>query len=429
MDSISLEQNPLLKTTVLARPEELPADKKPTVSLHLLVKNGESCVGRLIDSVGPYINEIVAVVNDTTDSTIAILREKADLYQLKLDIVEVTATTHPELYILDVPETYQTGASLIGEVFDGPFTGRPLLADWAGARNLGWGRCTSEWRLFLDADDVVRDPYAIPGLCLALKEHDIELACTRYQYNFAPNGQSQGDSYRERLARNVPNIEWVGLTHEGLKGQKHSAHIDGNLIVCDMKDSQGAGIRVPGRCFKILYHHARECDWRVSPRVLVYMAMECKLTMPALAKAVIELYLKHSTWPEERAWACAMRGEIYEVAEDFDLASKWYQKSLGEHPGAKSAFRLCRSRFREGKWREAYDAYELGLANKSVMQLLDNGPVYEDASKILVVSCLRKMGRYPEAIKMCKAAIEAFPTNTILKEMMSDMTDLRARHE
>ena len=103
----SIGDNPFCKSIVLRRPEEFQAGERPQVSLHLLVKNGESCIGRLLANVGPYIDEIVAVVNDTTDRTIPILCDYAESRgkEFKLDIVDVTRETHPELYIMDVPET------------------------------------------------------------------------------------------------------------------------------------------------------------------------------------------------------------------------------------------------------------------------------------------------------------------------------------
>jgi hypothetical protein len=406
-----------LETTIL-RPEDLKGQRIPTVSLHLLVKNGESCVGRLLDNVGPYIHEVVAVVNDTTDNTADVLSSKSREHGLSLTIHRVSANSNPEFYILDVPETYEEGVPLADEKFEGPFTEKPLLADWSGIRNLGWRRCVQEWRLFLDADDVVVDPESIPGLCLALEANDTEMGCSKYQYNFSPDGKSQGDSYRERLVKNVSHIEWAGITHEHLSGSQRTAHIDGSLVVRDLKDSTGEGIRVPGRCFKILYHHARVNEWRVSPRNLVYMMMECRRAMPDFALKILDLYLRRSTWPEERAWACAMGGEVHEAAGDHAQAVGWYQSSLAEHPGAKSAFRLCRTLFQLGRWEESVVAYHQGVANKATLQLLDNGTVYEDASKILAATCLGKLGKWGEAIDMCQQAIVAFPKNEPLKLML-----------
>ena len=122
------------------------------------------------------------------------------------------------------------------------------------------------------------------------------------------DGQSRADSFRERLCKNLPFIRWCGVTHEVLRGQRKTAQIDGNLVVRDMKDSEGQGVRVPGRCLKVLYHDARANDWMVSPRTLIYLAMEARATMPDFAVAVLDLYLTMSLWPEERAWACCMMG-------------------------------------------------------------------------------------------------------------------------
>ena len=429
------DSSPLVRNVTLRRPESFASGERPTVSLHLLVKNGESCLGRLLENVGPYLSEIVAVANDCTDRTIPILREYAEFRGsgFNLDIVEVTHETKPELYIMDVPETYAAGEPLVGEVLEGPFTGEPLLADWAGIRNLGFARHTKEWRLFLDADDVVQDPESIPGLCAALNEIDpenkikVDLAASRYIYSLAEDGISRADSFRERLVRNVPYITWFGVAHEVLHGQQKTVQIDGNLIVKDLKDSTGAKIRAPGRCLKILYKNARENEWMVSPRNLIYLAMEACATMTDFASSVLDLYLTLSLWPEERAWACCMAGEIRESRNDYAAASEWYERALSEHPGSKSAYRLCRSRFYQNKWQAAVDAFRTGIENKAVLQILDNGPVYEEMSKILVASSLDKLGCVSEALTVCEEALAAFPQNSALRTMRDQLKARRSR--
>ena len=423
--AMDADNNPFCKNVVLRRPEEFKPGERPQVSLHLLVKNGESCIGRLLDNVGPYVDEIVAVVNDTTDRTIPILREYAAASgprgNIALDIIEVTHESHPGLYIMDVPETYLVGRPLDREIYAGPFTNSPILADWAGIRNLGWRRCTKPWILFMDADDIAQDPESIPGLCASLLANGAELGCSRYVYSVREDGSSQSESFRERLIRNLPHISWVGAAHEVLVGQQKTAHIDGNLVVHDMKDSQGKDVRIPGRCFKILYHQARANDWNVPPRSLIYLAMESRGMMPDLASAALDRYLDVSLWPEERAWACCLRGEIHEQREEYDKASEWYERALAEHPSSKAAFRLCRSRFHECRWQECVDAFQIGIENKSVLQLLDNGPVYEDMSRILVAAALDKLGRLREAAAMCQQAVEAFPGNSNLRLMLGEL--------
>jgi glycosyltransferase involved in cell wall biosynthesis len=404
---------PFHKTAVLKRPEALGADR-PQVSLHLLVKNGESCVPRLLDNVGQYVDEVVAVVNDTTDRTVEILEEYARGRGegFRLEVVEVTSGSHPHLYLIDEPSTYEVGDPLTGESCPGPFSGKPLLADWSGARNLGWRKCTMPWILFLDADDVVTDPESIWGLVDVLERRGIEMASSRYVYDASADGASHSESYRERLVRNRPHIYWVSPVHETLHGSKKTAHVQGNLVVRDCKDSTGKDVRVPGRCLKILYHHARSRGWKVAPRVLLYLALESRVGMPDFAAELVERYLDTSTWPEERAWACSVAGEIAEAKRDFAGASAWYERSLSEYPGSKSAYRLCRTRFREGRWRDVVDAYEVGVANQPVLQLLDGGPAYGDMCKILVASAWDKLGEPSKALQACEEALAAFPGNT-----------------
>ena len=402
----------------LLRPEKVAS--KPTISLHLLVKNGGGVVGRLLDNVGPYIDEVSAVLNDTTDDTKQILTERSARHGLLFSCREVTAKSNPEHYILDTEESYRIGQSLVGEEYKGSFTEDMMLVDWSAVRNLSHrGHC--DWTLFLDADDVVADPECLPGLCALLGERGHDLATSVYHYRRNLVGQVAGSAFRERLFRNVPYITWTEKIHEYPFGATRPVHIDGNLIVTDMKDSQGAGLRIPDRNFKTLYYHARRLGWEATrPRNLLYLGMEAKGTMPALADRVLALYLERthkSNRMEERAWAMCMRGEIDELAGRFSHASNRYREALKEHPGAKAAYRLCRSAYKDGDWKTVVDAYDLGVSHEGRVQLYDDGSVYRDASKILVAESLLRLGRNQEALALCKEAVVAFPQNEALKRL------------
>jgi glycosyltransferase involved in cell wall biosynthesis len=398
-----------------------PAEAGPKqISLHLMVKNGESVVGRLLDCVGPYITGVVAVLNDCTDRTADVLADKSSQYSLLPPVlITVTSETHPDLYIRDVAETYAVGKPLVGEVYEGPFTGRQILADWAGARNLGWQVCSGRWKLFCDADDVISDPQSLPGLCRLLDERGLVAAASRYHYEVGLGGASRVDTFRERLARDLPGIRWSGCVHEHLTGfdARHVAQVDGTLVVRDMRDSEGTGIRIPGRNLKVLYHSARERDWQITTREMIYLAAESRAVMPRLAVKLIELYLPASRWPEEKSWAASMMGEICENDEDYASASLWYEWSHDFYPGVLPNMRLARARFHQGLWAEAVAAYERGIALRGKIQLLDGGEAYEGATQVLVVACLRKLGRVAEAARMCEEASSKYPHMAALREM------------
>jgi tetratricopeptide (TPR) repeat protein len=415
---------------VLKRPEEI--GEKVPLSLHLLVKNGVSVVGRLFDCVGPYLADVSVTLNDCDDNTREVIESKCKDYAIpRCHFVEVRAATHADLYLLDVPETYRKGRSLVGEVYQGPFTGGKLLADWATARNLSWDACAADWRLFLDADDVLDDPECLPGLCRALDKRGIEVASSRYHYDHSQGGRSRANAFRERLARNCSSIRWHGCVHEQLVGYVPGrvAHVVGSLVARDLRDSSGAGIRVPGRNLKVLYAVARARDFEVTPRHMVYLAAEAKVAMPSLAVKLAEMHQECATWGEEKSWSASILGEIYEEDGDYVTAGRWYEHALSHHAGVMPAMRLARVRFRQGNWEETIAAYQRGLRNRSVGQFLDGSEVYEDATAILVASALRKLGRFEEAERLCAQARAKFPESPSLRDLEGNIRRGAGRKE
>lgn len=396
---------------------------RQTVSLFVLAKNAEGCILRLLENVGPYVDEVVMVLNDTTDGTREIVERYCKEKKKELVIDEVTSETHPEFYILDTKETYTSGRSLCGEDFEGPYTEGPILANWSAVRNIGWNKCTKQWRLFMDADDLMLDPEAIPGLCNILSTYEAEQANSSYHYSADQQGRAKGASYRERLVKNVPHIQWIFPIHEVLDGATRITHIQGNLIARDMRDNLGAGTRIPGRNFKILYHLARDNDWNVSPRTLVNLLMEVRhmieggKTMMLFAEELLKLYLERSTWPEERGWACCIVAEMFERMDSHEKAIELYKQSLVEHPGTKSAWLLCRTLFPLGRWQECIDAYQMGVENKEAHQVLNDGPLLEEMTKILVTSCYTELKNFKMARHFCDQIMISFPGNVAILEM------------
>lgn len=404
----------------LRGPHEFEDDEIPSIALHGLLKNAESVLPRLLNNVGRYVSEIVVSLNDCTDDTEKMLLAWGKENDKRVDITKITYDSHPELYILDTPETYAVGRALCGENFGGPFTGGPILADWSAARNLAWERCRADWRLFMDADDTLQDPHCLWGLCETLATNRIDLALSKYHWAIGAEGKPRGASYRERLASSGENIRWIYPIHEVLYGSTKHAFIDGNLIAIDHRDSQGKDIRIPGRNFKILYHFARSHDWDVGSRMMLQLA-EAGRPMPLFVREAIGIYLERSTWQEERAWAHRLLGETYEQENDWGKASNCYESSLREHPGSKAAFSLCRSRYHEGRFRDCISAYEEGTKHSQILQVLDDGPLYADAAKILVADSWWRLGNVKKATEMVKLALEAFPKNAPLAALQKDI--------
>lgn len=387
----------------------------PSLSLHVLAKNAESVLGRLVENVGPYIQKARFVLNDTTDASEKVLAERLGAFKVPYDVQHVTNASHPDFYFFDSLSAYEVGRPLAGEVFEGPFMRAPLLCDWSSVRNVGW-ESDCAWRLHLDADDLVSEPSKIPGLLEVLTNVGADLAATRYVFGRSDAGAPNSVAYRERLARNSPAIRWTGKTHEILTGGLRHVLVEDCLTVTDMKDNWGRGVRVPGRCFKVLYREARLADWNVSPRHLAYLVQEAPGMMTAdwVSGALLPAYLAVSVHPAERAWVLSMVGELWEAKLVYLEASRYYEKALAAYPSPKAAFRLSRAAFMQEKWRECVEAYDRGVALLATPQVLDDGPVYEHSGKIFAAQACYTLGEIARARDLIGGAACAFPESSLV---------------
>ena len=413
--------NKIVKTLPL--PEH--PENVPSLSLHVLAKNAENVLGRLLDNIRPYVQEFHFILNDTDDAAERVIRSRLTNGEL-LYLQHVTHFTNPELYFPDEPYSYEVGLPLSDEHFSGPFTHAPLLCDWAGIRNLGW-ESDCEWRLFLDADDIVNNPSEIPGALSLLQGLGADLAASKYVYGVGAGGMANSMSYRERLARNVPSIKWTGATHETLTGSLRNVLVEDRLLVTDMKDNWGRGVRVPGRCFKVLYREARLLSWKVTPRHLAYLVQESPGMMSIewvtnfLLPKYLELALAEGRQHEERAWVLCMVGELWEAKEDFTGAAYYYELALDEYKSSKAAWRLCRARFKDRDFSSCVLAYELGVSMKDEHQILDDGPLYADSSKIFAGVAYCELGQLDRGRELLEEAAKAFPTSEAIQVLLAQV--------
>lgn len=398
----------VLKDIVLKRSDEI--ERRPTVSLCLtsrLLPLSES-----LETVGPYIDEMVLVLVDCSENLREAFLRGLDHHPILKDkpctVVAVDYATHPHLYRRDVPETFDLGHPLAGEKYAGPFSGHPFVADWSAVRNLGFGRCSQEWRLCLEADEVLDNPGQVASSCFLLDEHKRDLGYSnRRRSDNLPHGRSV---LAGKLARNLPEIYWEGAARETLEGSLRPAVLD-NFLRTTERPSPLQRLD-DAEVFKILYAEARATDWAIPPVNLLHMARTARHAgMTPFAATAVDAYLANSLYPEERAWACAIRGELLEEEGDFAEASRWYERSLAEHPGWKSFYRLSRSKFREKEWQACVEAYQGGLVNQDLVQLVDDGPESSDIALVLVATALHHLGRVSEAREASKALRLLFPSS------------------
>ena len=151
------------------------------LSIHMMVLNGAKVIERALRPFATIADEVVVVDTGSTDGTPGFVQHLCDIKfpdefgekaKLKCHVAAlISPKTSPKLYFRDSPSSWQME-------MPGPFTGQPMLADWATARNMGVSRCQGDYIIKLDADDEILDPTNILPALKFLDDHPRSTSCT-----------------------------------------------------------------------------------------------------------------------------------------------------------------------------------------------------------------------------------------------------------
>ena len=143
------------------------------LSLAMIAKNEENCLGRCLESVKDLVDEIVVVDTGSTDKTKEIALKYTD------------------------------------KVFDFKW-----IDDFSAARNYSFEMCTGDHILWLDCDDVILPEDATKLRALDLS--DIEILISPYEYAHDEYGKSICTVPRERIVKRSLGLKWEQPIHEYL---------------------------------------------------------------------------------------------------------------------------------------------------------------------------------------------------------------------
>jgi tetratricopeptide (TPR) repeat protein len=390
-----------VKVIELKKEDDLKDPRVPCMALALTAHSKIDPAS--IDYLLPHTDEISVVITnnaaaDSFDRWMRHLDEIASKTNKSISLVVLSPDTDPNLYMLDCPETFAAGRPFADEIYTGPFTGEWIPTDWSKIRNLALSTCKSPWRLSLQGGDVVVRPELLRSLC-----QELDLARRNVAYISTTRGSRT--CHRALLHRDDPSICFEGAACETLEGGTRPAILDDGIQINSTKwisDREN---------FLTLYAESRRLNWEVPPTNLLYLASTTHEKRPLLASALLSAYLGSSLYPEERAWASALQGEICELTNDLEGAAKWYEASLAENPGWKSALRLCQVRLRQSRWKDCISAYERATDNLQAIHLWDDGPQSFAPSLIYLATSLHEIGKYAEARQACKALEDLFPSS------------------
>lgn len=245
-----------------------------TISLCMIVKNEEDVLERCLSSVQQAVDEIIIVDTGSTD------------------------------------RTKEVAAKFNAKIFDYEWTNH-----FANARNFSFDQATSDYILWLDADDVLQ-PADLARL-LYLKEttpFDYDTVTMNYHLSFDHNGNPTYSYRRNRLVKRSNNFRWIGPVHEYLA-------VFGTSLRSDISVTHRKERSYSDRNLQI-YLSRYESGEQFSPRDQFYFANE--LRDNARYEESIEWYNTFLNgkqgWVEDNVSACSRQAYCFEALNKRDQA-------------------------------------------------------------------------------------------------------------
>lgn len=242
------------------------------ISLCMIVKNEEEVLRRCLDSVKAICDEIIIVDTGSTDKTKEIAKEYTD------------------------------------KVIDFKW-----IDDFSAARNFAFKQATSDYILWLDADDILKkeDQKKLKKMKKELDD-SVDAVSMLYHVAFDEFDNPKFSYRRNRLVKRDRNFKWIGPVHEYLE-------VNGNITSSDIavihrKADKSNVNAINDRNLKI-YEKRLEQGEEFSPRDLFYYANELK-DHRLFQKASIyyrEFLATKKGWIEDEIRACINMAECYRM--------------------------------------------------------------------------------------------------------------------
>lgn len=163
--------------------------KRASVGVALIARDAADTLGQCLDSIRPYVSQIVVGVDElSTDNTANLAkRHGADL------VVPIKVSDWHEC----------------------PQHGKLLVQHFANARNQSFSYLdpSLDWLMWIDADDVLKGADLLPRVCAELTEANAIGAWAAYEYGNV-QGRVSTLFHRERLLRASVGWKWRHRVHE-----------------------------------------------------------------------------------------------------------------------------------------------------------------------------------------------------------------------
>jgi glycosyltransferase involved in cell wall biosynthesis len=370
------------------------------ISCCMIVRDDAHTLRAALESVRPYVDELIVVDTGSTDESPQIAREFATRWEL----------------------------------FLGCNDEQGRIEDFALARNYSFSLATGDWVIWIDADDVL-----VGGEYLRrVAEQQTADSCRilfPYEYAHDDAGAVTCLQYRERLMRPVHRLEWRSPVHEvclfvePVEGT--AADEVSDLVRVVHQRERFKKPREADRNLRILKAYSERVG-ESDPRALYYLGSEYAMrgdtarALPVLRR-YIELEPSGGAGMDQRCKAMLEVGGMYAKVGDHQSAVDWFLRAMVTRAWPEPFFALGRSFYMlarpedlaAGKVITPDQDYNLRRAAHWIQRGLElpNDPLlFTDPTErlrihVILNACLSAIGDLDGAIKSCEEGLRGLPND------------------
>lgn len=281
-----------------------------SLSLAMITNSSKGLV-RCLTSIAPFVDEIVIIDNGNDRQVKKIANNfKANWYQ-------VNPTDNPE-YFCEFNKEFWPNFTML--------------------RRLSFEKCTKDWILWLDTDDIFINPDLIKDKLIQADRGGVNLFTLQYKYEMADDGAILKVHNKERIVKRgmwnwEKDPEWA--VHENLYAideKKVNGVMSFDIFVEHHKDKADNG-RSNFRNYNILMWMLQKDKFKKDPRVWYLLGREL-ISLQRYDKALecFNRYLSMEYAAHDALDACIRCSEINEAIGDYKTALNYIMQGIGIRP-------------------------------------------------------------------------------------------------
>jgi glycosyltransferase involved in cell wall biosynthesis len=354
------------------------------LSLSMIVKNEEETILRVLSCAKTFCDELVVIDTGSTDKTVELAKEAG-----------------AEVYFFD------------------------WIDDFAAARNFALEKCSNDWVIWLDADDIISEEHQAKLKNLkdtVLNDEKVNILFLPYERDFAEDGSCTFSVIRERLFRKSANYHWVGVVHEVVPVD-YSKSLTFNDIKIQHKKPSHLWERQTDRNIRILEKAVQSGD--LSPRTLFYYSNELKGHGKNIeAIEYYEKYIQVSTIDWEKYYALTSIAACYKALDQKDKWLEYNTKAMIFDSTRAEAFVQVGLYFYErAEWKKAIPFFQAASVLKKPDHGFNSDSSYTWLPLDYLSICLDRIGDYYSSINTVMKIMPISPEKPRLKKNLQWLID------